>query len=433
MLENLRNKKIALLGFGKEGQATFKFLLKNNIQAKAVLDRSESLKPELAEQLNRLKISFVGGENYLDNLNQYDVLFRSPGLPRLHPKLLAFNKQDQILSHTKLFFDLCPCEIIAVTGTKGKTTTVSLIYEILKNAGKDVYLGGNIGHTPLDFIDLLKKESVVVLEVSSFQSQDLQKSPHIGVILNVTEDHMDDGSFRAASHSSHDEYLKAKANLIAYQSENDFAILHPALKEIFTDSGRGKKIIFNPEGASGYQRKIIGKHNLENIAAAVAACRAYGVAETQIRAGVSAFKGAAQRLEVIAEKNGIKYVNDSASTNPDSTIAAVNAFHESVILIVGGSDKKLDYNQFGKEIINTPQIKALIVIGEITPKIIKSVYGFQGMILTGAKNMKEIVEQANSVAQKGDVVLLSPASASFDMFVNSKDRGEQFNQFVNAI
>lgn len=421
----LNDKKIAILGFGKEGQATFEYLTKKGVPVAAILDSKE------IKDVSGVKV--ISGDSYLDNLDEYDLVFRSPGVPRMHPKLVAYKNQDAIFSHTKLFFELCPCPIIAVTGTKGKTTTTSLIHEIVKSSGKKVFLGGNIGEPPLNFIDQLTPDSIVALEVSSFQAQDLHKSPHVGVILNVTHDHLDDGTFRAASHVTNDEYLRAKAQLIANQTENDAAVLHPDLGDIFQKSGRGRKVIIQPDQFSDWERKIIGEHNLENIGAAVLACRELGVSNELIRQVVANFTGVPMRLQMVAQKNGISYINDSASTNPDSTIAAMGSFKENIILIVGGSDKALDYSEFGQAILNARNVKALVVIGDIAPKILEKVKGFQGQVLTGARNMQEIVGQANSIAQAGDVVLLSPAAASFGMFKNSTDRGQQFDEAVKSL
>jgi UDP-N-acetylmuramoylalanine--D-glutamate ligase len=337
-----------------------------------------------------------------------------------------------VYSHVKLFMDLCPCPAIAVTGTKGKTTTTTLIFEILKKAGLDVRLGGNIGTPPLDFVHELTPESVAVLELSSFQTIDLHKSPHVGVILTVTSDHLDDGSFRPSSHSSLAEYFQAKAQLIANQTPEDFAVLHPGLGEVFTEAGQGKKVFYDATAAESFERKLLGNHNLENIAAAAAACSVFGVDDESIRTAVAEFGGVPQRLQLVGERDGVKYVNDSASTNPDSTSAAIDSFASGVILIIGGFDKGLDYSGLGNKIKSSPQVKGLVVIGDLTPKILAAVNGFTGKALTGAKDMKEIVSQARSLSAPGDVVLLSPAAASFDMFKNSKDRGSQFDQEVQA-
>jgi UDP-N-acetylmuramoylalanine--D-glutamate ligase len=429
----LQGKKIAILGFGKEGQATFAYLKKIGIIATAILDAAPELKPEQVAATGGDAVRFVGGSGYMDGLDEYDLIFRSPGVPRSHPKLLAYANQDAIFSHIKLFFDRCPGSIIAVTGTKGKTTTTSLIYEILKRSGKKAFLGGNIGETPLDFMDQVTRDSLVVLEVSSFQAQDLHKSPRVGVILNVTHDHLDDGTFRAASHATNDEYLRAKAQLIANQTEDDAAILHPGLPELFRNSGRGRKVMIRPDDFRDWERKLLGDHSLENIGAAVLACREVGVADDNMRKTVAEFSGVPMRLQLVAEKKGVKYVNDSASTNPDSTIAAIRSFKGNVVLILGGSEKGLDYGELGRVILGSSHVKAIVAIGQVAPKIIAAVEGFQGRILTGAGDMAQIISQANSAAQTGDTVLLSPASASFGMFENSKDRGSQFDLAVEAL
>ncbi|MBX4187510.1 MAG: UDP-N-acetylmuramoyl-L-alanine--D-glutamate ligase [Candidatus Doudnabacteria bacterium] len=427
MLDFLGGKKIAILGFGKEGQATFEFLKQNRIFVNAVLDKE---KPTVEVPAN---VELITGPGYLDGLSNFDYIFRSPGFPRMHPKLIEFSVQENILSHIKLFLRLCPCPVIAVTGTKGKTTTTSLIYEILKNSKEKVFLGGNMGVPPLGFLNELDKSSIVILELSSFQTIDLDNSPHVGVILAVTHDHLDDGTFKPSSHSTLGEYLQAKAQMIAKQNENDFAILHSGLNEIFKKSGMGKKIFFEPNDALLYKHKLLGKHNLENIAAAAKACSVVGVSEEAIKSGIQNFSGVAQRLQLVAKKNEIAFINDSASTNPDSTIAAVDSFDNNITLILGGSRKGLDYTELGEKIVSSKQVKDLVIIGEVTDEIGRACSGFQGRILTGAKNMKEIIDQALSLTEAGGTVLFSPAAASFDMFKNSKDRGNQFDQIVNSI
>jgi len=423
MLEQLKGKRIAILGFGQEGQACLSYLMRHEIKPAAVLD----LAPEPAAAIPG-GIKYVGGEPYLDSLNDYDFIFRSPGLPRMHPKLLAYPNQDAIYSQTKLFFDLCPGMIVSVTGTKGKTTTACLLAQIFNADGRKVWMGGNMGTPILDFVDDIKPDDVTVLELSSFQCQDLHKSPHIGVILNITQDHLDDGTFRPSSHSTHQEYVLAKANLIAHQGPGDVAVLHPALGPEFTGSVKGRKVIIDPKSAAKYRRKILGDHNLDNIAAAAAAAAAAGVTEEVIAKAVESFAGVPQRLQKVTESNGVSYYNDSASTNPDSTIAAISSFTQPIILIVGGSEKNLDFTALGRRIVTAPNVKGLVVIGQVARKILAAVKGFAGQTSAGASDMAEIIAQARSMAEPGDVILLSPGAASFGMFRNSKDRGNKFDQ-----
>jgi UDP-N-acetylmuramoylalanine--D-glutamate ligase len=415
MLEQLTGKKIAILGFGQEGQACLSYLTRHGIKPTAILD----LAPEPGAAIPA-GVNYVGGESYLDALKDYDFIFRSPGMPRMHPKLLAYPNQAAIYSQTKLFFDLCPSMIVAVTGTKGKTTTANLMAQIFTAAGKKVWMGGNMGTPLLEFVDDIKPEDVTVLELSSFQTHDLHKSPHVGVILNVTQDHLDDGT----------EYVRAKANLIAHQGSDDVAVLHPALGAEFIGSGQGRKVILDPKSAAKYKRTILGEHNLENIAAASQAALAAGVTEDVIAQAVGSFAGVPQRLQKVAETGGISYYNDSASTNPDSTIAAIASFTQPIILILGGSEKNLDFAELGRKIVSAPNVKGLVVIGQVAKKILASAKGYSGQTAAGAKNMAEIVAQARAMAEPGDVILLSPGAASFGMFKNSKDRGNQFDAEV---
>ena len=390
----------------------------------------------------------------LEHLTDYDVIFRSPGVRRLTPELVDAEKNDvTITSQTKLFFDLCPCPIIGVTGTKGKGTTSTLTYNMLKEAGMDAYLGGNIGVPPLTFLDALQPSSIVVLELSSFQLQDLTKSPHIGVMLMVTSEHLD-------HHATVEEYIDAKRNLLRFQTSDDFAIVnrdYPASNEsdILTD---GKLFYVSREretnnGCFALNGKIIvkkndnddeiidiseialpGRHNLENVCAAVMAARLANVSKKYIVEVLETFTGLPYRLELVSEINGVKYYNDSFSTTSETAIAAIEAFDRPKILILGGSSKGSDFTQLGKVIRESDSIKAIIGIGDEW-QTIKDETGISNqnskvLLVEGAQDMKTIVQAASKIAKSGDIVLLTPACASFDMFKDYKDRGEQFKKEV---
>ncbi len=410
-MRDLSGKKIAVLGLGVNNQ-------------------------KLADFLSEKKIPFdviEGWQNLseiADKVLNYDIIFRTPGIPFVSPIIQnALSKGVEVSSQTKFFFELCPCPIIGVTGTKGKGTTSSLIYEILKTAGRHVWLAGNIGKDPFEFLDQLRKEDLVVLELSSFQLQDLQVSPHIAVVLNITTDHVNP-KLEMATHYNQDEYVKAKSSIVAYQNENDFAVIHPNLPDWFKNLGNGKKIQAIPDNADGYETKLIGKHNKENIAAALAVAKIFKIDDNTARQTVKVYKPLPHRLQIVSGKNDITYVDDSISTNVDSTIAAIEAFNSNVVLIVGGFDKGHDYTELGNKIKSSKNISGLVIVGQVTQKILDSVDGYSGKILTGATDMKTMVMQANSLVHGGDTILLSPAAASFDMFKDAKDRGEQFIQNV---
>jgi len=416
-ISNLSGKKIAIVGMGVNNQKLADYFRKHEINIEVI----EGWK-NISELVGRL-----------DN---YEIIFRTPGLPYFSQAVQqAKSKGVEISSQTKLFFDLCPAAIIGVTGTKGKGTTSTLIAKILEAGDRKVWLGGNIGQDPFEFLDFIHADDCVVLELSSFQLQDLHKSPHVGVVLNITADHIDEsGQFAnptSAQHKSLEEYMEAKLQIIAHQTEDDIAVISHELPEKVRQLGKGRKIIFSPEDVADYEYQLFGKHNLENIAAAVAVGKIYDVDEKKMRKAVFDFKGLPHRLQKVLVRNEITYVDDSISTNEDSTIAAIKAFNTNLILILGGSSKGLDYQKLGETICNAPQLKAVVLVGQESEKILKAIEGFPGKILTGAKNMTEIIQQARTVAQSGDTILLSPAAASFDMFKNYQDRAEQFLNAAN--
>jgi UDP-N-acetylmuramoylalanine--D-glutamate ligase len=389
------------------------------------------------------------------------VLFRSPGVPRMHP---AFGEAEAhgvvVTSQTKWFFDHCPARIVGVTGTKGKGTTVSLITRILQTAldqGKAggqflseqtrVFLTGNIGKAnPLDVLPLLTADDIVVFELSSFQLQDLTVSPSIGVCLMVTSEHLD-------HHADLAEYHAAKSAIVSYQKPGDVAIYsedYPASKSI-GQQGRGTKYSFsryhavaggvymddatailNSMPISGRmdlsKRMLRGDHNYENMCAAIAVGSIFEVPLTVIQEAVTSFPGLEHRLEYVGKFSGVDFYNDSIATTPESSIAAVQAFTERVVIILGGSEKHADFSELGRVLAHADNIRGIVAVGITAPRIQEalSAAGYSGPLLLGAKNMQEIFAQVGKLAQVGDVVLLSPACASFDMFANYADRGEQF-------
>lgn len=456
MIADWKNKKIAVLGLGVEGLSSIKFLQKNGAEI-WVLDKrdKESLDKDIVSDAEKLGARFVLGENYLKNLSEFDVIIRTPGFQRNNTELLAAEKKGAtITSLTKLFFDLCPCPVIGITGTKGKGTTASLVFEMLKEADRDVYLGGNIGTPPLDFLEKLTKESIVVLELSSFQLQDLDKSSHIAVMLMTTSEHLD-------HHKDVSEYVDAKRNILRFQTASDAAIVnrdYPASNEsdVLTEGQvfyvsrerSGKDGVFVRDNALWIQinvaeKKIIdtkeillpGKHNLENAAAAIMAVHLAGVEKESIVKVLKIFKGLEHRLELAGEFGGVKYYDDSFSTTPETAIAAIQAFDAPEILILGGSSKNSDFSELGRVISEAKNIKAIIGIGDEYWTIKSEILNPKSEILfvEDAMDMRTVVLAANKIAKPGDVVLLSPACASFGMFKNYKDRGEQFKKEVNLL
>ncbi len=454
MSEKYKGKKILIAGFETEGKATFEFLKKNGVKADIAdrLDGDEFYKrhPEIKQEDDKV----ILGDNYLDCVSDYEVIFRTPGLSLLTPKLLeAKEKGIEITSQVKLFMELCPCQTIGVTGTKGKGTTATLIYEILKESDKDAYLGGNIGVPAISFFEELSEDSVVILELSSFQLMDLDRSPNIAVVLNITQDHLD-------YHESREEYVEAKKPIVKYQKAEDCAVINvdydtsrafrdetkARIFEISTNQAVEKGCYINKKDeimlrmedteekiASFSELELRGRHNLENVCAAVAASYIAGADLTLIKKTVKGFKGLEHRLELVAEVNGVKYYNDSFATTPETTIAAINAFHEPIILISGGSEKGSDYAEMGK--IIAEKVKTAFLIGDTSGKIKKKITDVnpQAEIQEGFTDMDDLVMRASKQTEAGDVVILSPGCASFGLFDNYKQRGELFREAVKKL
>lgn len=417
--------QVAILGWGVDTQDIVPWLLAQNHKV-TVFDRSIQIDKD--EWENQLEWK-LGQEDFGD-LSHFDLIIRSPGVYRYKKEIVEAEKKGaKVTSKTKIFFDLCPAKIIGVTGTKGKGTTSTLIYEILKADGKDVYLGGNIGNNIFDFLGQLNSNSWVVLELSSFQLIDLHKSPHIAVVLMTTSEHLD-------WHKNTAEYLDAKASLVKYQTSSDWTVAnkdYESTREI-ANQGQGKKVWVSRNDWRGPTR-LRGEHNLENIAAAAAVAKMVGVSDGIIKKVVIGFKGLTHRLEEVATVDGVTYYDDSFSTTPETTIAAIKAFSEPLILIAGGSEKGSDFTQLGQTIAQAKNLKAVVLIGLMAKRIKEAIVKARGKtkLLDGAKNMSQIIDQARSEAEAGDIVLLSPAAASFDMFKNYKDRGDQFKDQVTAL
>jgi len=449
-IDDYENKKVGVLGLGTENIALIKFLIQKNAKI-TVCDekRAEDLE-EYLKQIVDLDVDYRFGPDYLDNLEDFEIIFRTPGLPYLNEKIQKALKDGvKVSSQTKLFFHLSPSPILGVTGTKGKGTTTTLIGDILKASEKyeNVYVAGNIGHPPIEFADILTEKDLVVLELSSFQLQDLDISPHLAVVLNTSSDHLD-------YHENRQEYIAAKENIVKFQSGRDFAVLNADYNvsesfskltkaEIYWFS-RGKKV---NQGCYVENRKIIlnngqdiailrtdevmlrGEHNLENITAAIMASFLMGASVEVIKNVVRNFKGLEHRLELFLDHDGIKFYNDSFSTTPDTAIAAIKSFNESIILICGGSEKNADYQTLGHEIDNS-KVKTVVLVGKTGPRIKNEIKNKEIKIIDTCQNLDEVIEKIKEEAVSGDVVLLSPASASFDWFSNYKERGNQFKEKI---
>ncbi len=452
MGNDLVGKKLGILGFGKEGKAVATFLKANGLVAEVFDEKPRSAFPEL-----ELKAWEDDGFRFLfedwTQIVGWDIAFRSPGIKRLTENMEALERQGvEISSQTIYFFKHSPARIVGVTGTKGKGTTASLVYEMLKlQYPGQVWLTGNIGKVdPLELLPKLEPEHWVVFELSSFQLQDLKQSPQIGVCLMVTCEHLD-------FHKDLGEYHKAKESISTYQTAGDsvvYAVDYPASLQIGLQ-GQGDKFAFSryhPVDRGAYakgeeivlvgtpvdgvidvsKRKLLGHHNLENIAAATAAAALAGVGLTHIQKAVESFNGLEHRLEYVGRFGEVDFYNDSISTTPDSTVAAVEAFTAPLVLILGGSEKWVDFEAMAMVLAKQTNIRAIILVGQAAPRIDAALKaaGFTVPCFYGASNMDEIFGQIKQVVKPSDVVLLSPACASFGMFQNYAERGEQFKRLA---
>ena len=454
-------KRVAVLGLSTEGRDTVRFLHTRGAIITCCDRRMKEDLGQMYDELSAYGVSFQLGEKYLHDLRVFDAVVRTPGMSPRISELLDYGKNGgKITSLTKIFFEECRAPIIGVTGTKGKGTTSTLIAEMLESDGKTVHLGGNVGTPLLSRVDTIRPDDWVVLELSSFQLEDLTQSPHIAVVLRTTQEHLANFDKLATNfHPTKEDYVEAKKSIVRYQTKKDVAVVNnddPTAKS-FAKETKARNYFFSMSDDSsdayveshavylwmdsGTQKlcdrasvKLRGDHNLENIAAASLAARAAGASFGAIKKAAVSFSGLEHRLEVVREFRGVIYVNDTFSTVPETTIAAIKSFSEPLILIVGGSEKGSDFIEMGIAIAKS-RVKVLLVIGDMTERILKAVdaAGYKGKKITGLRTMKDIVAAASKEATRGDVVLLSPACASFDMFVNYKERGKLFKEEVNNL
>ena len=452
----IKNKRVAIIGLGVSNVPLIDYL--HNLGAKIVVFNNkpiDSLDSSILDKIYELKIEYSFGENYLAKLNGFDVIFRSPSCRPDLPEIQKEVERGAILtSEIELVLKLCPGKTIGITGSDGKTTTTSLIYEILKEANLNCFLGGNIGIPLFTKIADMRPEDYVVLELSSFQLMTMDISPDIAVITNITPNHLD-------IHKSYEEYIEAKANIFKYQDENGLLVLNydNEITKNFAKDAKSKVLYFSSkqklenglildnqiikECENGLRRHVIntkniklkGIHNSENICAAIAATNKIVSIDSQIKA-VSEFKGVNHRLEFIKELNGSKWYNDSIASSPTRTIAGLNSFEEDIVLIAGGYDKHLDYTPIALPIIN--KVSKLILLGQTSDKIYQAVTNLlktyeREIEIFKVNTLEEAALKAKEVSKKGDVVLFSPASASFDMFKNFEERGNRFKQIVNKL
>jgi len=438
ILENLKNKKIAILGLGIENQALIKFFINEKVNCAITIcdTRDKKVLGEKYKRFNKEKcVSWKLGENANKNLDGFDVLFRSPGWPMDCPGIKEALKMGvELSSPIKLFFDICPTKnIIGVTGTKGKGTTSSLIYNILKESRKRVWLGGNIGIAPFGFINKIRKNDWIILELSSFQLEDADKSLKIAVITNFSGEHLAPADPNNPNyHKSLKEYWQAKLNILKHQKSDGKAVVSKKLKEKLRNHNLKSKVIYFEK--SEIESRLSGEHNKENIAAAFEVAKLVGVKEEVIKRAVKKFKGLEHRLEFVRRVKGVDYYEDSFATIPESAITAMKSFDLPIILIAGGAEKNSNFNNFSK--VAKRKTKLVILIkGDASPRIKKNLLKikYSAKNIKSANSMSEAVRLARKNAEKGDVVLLSPACASFGIFKNYKERGDLFKKEARKI
>ncbi len=455
-ITQLTNKKIALLGFGIENYFLLKFFLNKKIRAQITICDAQTkhkLRSKIQE-FNNTSLKWKLGKSYNKNLAEFDIIFRSPGYPLFDSEIKKAKKAGTIItSAIRLFFDLCPSQnIIGITGTKGKGTTSSLIYNIIKTSGRRVFLGGNIGIAPFSFIDKIKKNDWVVLELSSFQLEDFTVGPHIAVITNLFPEHLSPADPNNPNyHFSLTKYWQAKSNIFKYQNKNDKLIVNYNLINKIKTKPNSKVFTFKASCPADtcfanethlkiknqllkIKNPLPGKHNQENIAAAALVANLIGIGRLHIKKAIENFKPLPHRLEFIDKIKKIEYYNDSFATTPEATITALKAFSKPIIWLGGGADKGANFFNLAKEL--KKRTKAIILFkGSGSQKIITELkkISYPPDRIKVVNNMSSAIKQANKIANSGDIVLLSPACASFGVFKNYKERGELFKKAIQKI
>ena len=440
-LSELRGKKILILGFAKEGMDTLIFLRKL-LGQEVIFGIGDQLKLEnMAEKVKKplksdKKLKLHLGANYLEGVKYYDIIIRSPGMPRQTIRPYLTDKQ-RITSQTEIFFANCPGKIVGVTGTKGKGTTASLIYRILKAGGIKAHLVGNIGRPVLTQLLTARKSAVYIYELSSHQLSGLKQSPHIAVFLNIYPEHLDYyGSFGA--------YLKAKSNIYAHQTKDDYLIYNKDNREVVKaiKASSAKKIAINPTEVkriiSEKDIPLKGKFNLHNVSAAIEVAKLFKIPSAKVKEAIKTFKPLPHRLEFVGTFKRIDFYNDSLATMPEAAISALNALGDQIqTLISGGFDRGLSFAKMAKAIADHRKIETMIFF----PTTGKKIWQEMMMEIKKQKNrklprvffvdkMREAVKLGYEYTEKGRVCLLSCGSASFGVFKDYRDRGNQFKYFV---
>jgi len=441
-MELIRGKKVTVMGLGLHGGglATVRWLLKNGAKTVIITDlrTKNELKAPLAELKNSKNIEFILGHHRAIDFQEVDLVVKNPGVPKESEYLkIARKNKIPIESDISLFYRFCLSKnIIGITGTKGKSTVASLVYQIFKKFDSRNQIAGNIGTSSLVVLDKITSADIpVVLELSSWQLEDsvhLEISPHIAVITNIMREHLN-------RHGSMEDYITAKKLIFKFQNENDFLVLNyqdKILQALAQDKIIRPQIIFfnkRPKKElsilNNEMPKLLGNHNLENIMAAISVARIYGLSDEITKKAVLNFKGLSGRLELVKVIKGVNYYNDTTATTPDATIAALQTLNDRLpgrlFLIAGGADKDLDFNDLAKEILKKVE-RVELLDGDATVKLKRALKLVKFSNYGLNKSLKRAIQNIQSLVEKGDIVLLSPAAASFNMFKNEFDRGDKF-------
>lgn len=453
--ENVKGKRVCFVGIGTSNLPLIEMFAKKGAVVSACDRQSYEALGENAIRAENAGAKLILGDGYLENIDT-DILFRSPGTPFYRPELETLKKKGVVVtSEMEVFFDLCPCKIVAVTGSDGKTTTTTIISELLKAAGKTVHLGGNIGRPLLPIIEKIGSDDYAVVELSSFQLISMRKSPDIAVVTNLAPNHLD-------IHKDMQEYVDSKKNIVLHQDAFSKAVLNldNDISDSFTPDVRGNlakfsrlksvengayldgtKIIYNDYGIKTEVMdikdiRIPGMHNVENYLAAISAV--WGIVDVETIVNVAKnFAGVEHRAEFVRELDGVEYFNDSIASSPTRTaMGTLSLYDEKIIIIAGGYDKHIPYEPLGPVICD--KVKVLILMGDTAPKIEQAVknspnYSENNPVIINVTNMEEAVNAARENAVKGDRVSLSPASASFGLYKNFVERGNHFKDIVNNL
>lgn len=441
ILEKIKNKNIAIMGFGKEGKSTYNFIRKHDQETKiTILDKNDILKNN--EYLkNDKNTTIIIGEDYLKDLKKYDLIIKAPGIPLL--EINTKELEDKLTSQLELILEINKKNIIGITGTKGKSTTSSLIYSVIKNQNENTFLLGNIGNPILDYIEKFNSESILVIEMSSHQLEFIKNSPHIGIILNLYEDHLDHTGTLEKYHNDKMKMFKfqTKEDIGIYDGENKYLI-----NQINKNNYQSKLYQFKTkEKADIYlqnnqiyieekmiydgnqKRNLIGDHNLKNIMVVILICKLLNLDINKAIKQINEFKPLEHRLEIVGKYNGITYINDTIATIPEATINGINGLKKVDTLIFGGMDRLINYNEFITFLENS-NISNLIGLPETGHKICDTLKTNKNIIKV--ETIEEAIEYADKYTKKDHICLLSPAASSYNKFKNFEEKGNYYKQVI---